>query len=85
MTTAEEYYELIKAAGPGQLFYLRKGKGEEEYVFDCVIVDTIKKTETINRLKRAMQEPGFIGFPGTAEFNKFIDELEPYDANSVKK
>lgn len=86
MTTAEEYYELIKdVESAGQLFYLRKGKGEEEYVFDCVIVDPIKKTETINRLKRATLEPGFIGFPGTPEFNKFLEELEPYVGKSDSK
>ncbi len=73
MTSAEEYYELIKDMGPGQLFYLTH-KGENEYLFECVIVDTIKKTETINRLKRAMLEPNFIGFPGTPEFNTFLEE-----------
>jgi hypothetical protein len=83
MTTPEEYYELIKDMGAaGQLFYLRKGKSDEEYVFDCVIVDTSKKTETINRLKRASIEEGFIGFPGTPEFTKFMDDLEPYVGSS---
>ena len=73
MTSAEDYYELIKDIGPGQLFYLTH-KENNEYLFECLIVDTIKKTETINRLKRAMLDPKFIGFPGTPEFNTFIEE-----------
>jgi len=73
-TTPEQYYELIKNGGSGQLFYLIEGKGKDEYVFDSVIVDTAKKDETINRLTRVSKLPGFIGFPGTYEFNKFIEE-----------
>lgn len=73
MTTPEEYYELVKDMGPGQLFYLTHGKEKDEYLFDCVIVDTSKREETINRLTRAAQSKGFIGFPGTPEFNEFID------------
>ena len=73
MTTPEEYYELVKDMGPGQLFYLTHGEKAEDCVFDYVVVDTHKKDETISRLTRVSQLPGFIGFPGTPEFNEFIE------------
>lgn len=83
MTSAEEYYDVVKEMGPGQLFYLVKGKEESDLIFDYVVVDTSKEAETINRLKRIMQLPGFIGFPGTPEFNAFIeDEVASSDNNS---
>ena len=75
MTSAEEYYELIKDMGSGQLFYLKHQK-DNEYVFESVILDTTKKTESINRLKRVVLDPKFIAFPGTPEFNAFVDEVD---------
>ena len=72
-TTAEEYYQAIKHRGQGQLFYLTH-KGGDEYVFESVIVDTTKQTETINRLKRVMLESNFIAFPGTPEMHAFMDD-----------
>ena len=75
MTTAESYYDLIKEAGSGQLFYLKHQK-DSEYVFDAVIIDTTKETESINRLRRVMMDPKFIAFPGTPEFDAFIEEVD---------
>lgn len=75
MTTAEEYYDAIKDNGSGQLFYLTR-KSPTEFVFEPVIIDTSKKTETINRLKRVMLDPNFIAFPGTPEMTAFMEEAE---------
>lgn len=73
MTTAEEYYEAIKNVGPGKLFYLTK-RNNEEFVFEFVVVDTTKKTETVNRLKRVMLDENFIAFPGTPEMMEFMQQ-----------
>jgi len=73
MTTADEYYDLIKDIGSGQLFYLTH-KGDNEYVFEGLIINTSKRTESINRLKRAMMDPKFVAFPGTPEMNTFLEE-----------
>lgn len=80
MTSAEEYYELIKDMGSGQLFYLKHQK-DNKYVFESVIIDTAKKTESINRLKRVVLDPKFIAFPGTPEFNAFLEEVDSSDNN----
>lgn len=75
MTTAEEYFDLLPDKGAGQLFYLTR-KNENEYILESVIIDTTKRTETINRLKRVMLQPNFIAFPGTPEMYAFMDETE---------
>jgi len=75
MTSAEEYYDLLPDKGSGQLFYLTR-KSENEYVLESVIIDTSKRIETINRLKRVMLQPNFIAFPGTPEMQAFVDEVE---------
>jgi hypothetical protein len=75
MTTAEAYYEAIAHMGAGSLYYLiRKDGSEVEFIFEPLIVDTNNKDQTINILKRAMQHPNFIAFPGTPEMITFIDE-----------
>jgi hypothetical protein len=77
-TSAEQYYEAICAdpAGiAGTLFYLKhKQDSSDEFVFEALNIDTKKKDLTIRILKRAMNEPGFVAFPGTQEFFNFINE-----------
>lgn len=84
MTTAEEYFDLIPDKGSGQLFFLTR-KSENEFVLESVIIDTTKKTETINRLKRVMLQSNFIAFPGTPEMQTFMDEVDEDVANSNNK
>lgn len=79
MTTAEEFYDVIQHVGAGTLYYLaRKGKSKTEFVFEPLIIDTKNKNLTINILKRAMEHPNFIAFPGTPEMNAFLDEDVAY-------
>jgi hypothetical protein len=74
MTTAEEFYEAIAHIGAGSLYYLtRKDGSSTEFVFEPLIIDTTKKELTINILKRAMQHPNFIAFPGTPEAYEFMN------------
>lgn len=73
MTTAEEFYEAIAHMGAGSLYYLTRKEGSKtEFVFEPLIVDTTNKGLTINILKRAMQHPNFIAFPGTPEAYEFM-------------
>jgi len=74
-TTAKEYYEALEDIGAGTLFYLKR-KGEEEYILEPLLIDTRNKDLCIKILHRAMEEPGFIAFPGTPEFENFIAEVE---------
>ena len=75
-TTAEAYYEALGAAA-GTLFYLtRKGESTEEYILEPLLVDTKNKDLTIKALQRVMDNPNFIGFPGTKEFTDFINEVD---------
>ncbi len=74
MTTAEEFYEAIAHMGAGSLYYLTQKDGSStEFVFEPLIIDTTKKELTINILKRAMQHPSFIAFPGTPEAYEFMN------------
>ena len=74
-TTAKEYYEAIGAAA-GTLFYLnRKNGSTEEYILEPLLVDTKNKDLTIKALQRVMDNPNFIGFPGTKEFTNFVNEV----------
>ena len=73
-TSAEEYYEAL-GDNAGTLFYLKRKKGSDtEFVFEALNIDTKKKDLTIRILKRAMEEPDFIAFPGTPEFFDFVNE-----------
>ena len=75
-TTAEEYYEAIKSAGAGTLYYLTSKKGsKDEFVFEPLVIDTKNKDLTIRILKRAMLEPNFIAFPGTLEMDQFANPV----------
>ena len=74
-TTAKEYYEALGAAA-GTLFYLnRKNGSTEEYILEPLLVDTKNKDLTIKALQRVMDNPDFIGFPGTKEFANFVNEV----------
>jgi hypothetical protein len=74
-TTAEEYYQALGAAA-GTLFYLnRKNESGEEYILEPLLVDTKNKDLTIKALQRVMDNPNFIGFPGTKEFANFVNEV----------
>ena len=76
-TTAEEYYEATKEVGAGTLYYLtKKIGGEEEYVFEPLVIDTTNKDLTIRILKRAMLQPNFIAFPGTIEMTLFVNSFD---------
>ena len=81
MTTAEDYFDMMPDRGAGQLFYLTR-KSESEFVLESVIIDTGKRVETINRLKRVMLQPNFIAFPGTPEMYAFMDETEVGDSEN---
>lgn len=73
-TTAELYYEALGEIA-GTLFYLKRKNGSKtEYVFEALNIDTKKKDLTIRILKRAMNDPDFIAFPGTSEFFEFVNE-----------
>ena len=74
-TTAKEYYDALGAAA-GTLFYLnRKDGSAEEYILEPLLVDTKNKDLTIKALQRVMDNPNFIGFPGTKEFTNFVNEV----------
>jgi hypothetical protein len=77
-TSAEQYYEALcmNANGiAGTLFYLKqKQDSSNEFVFEALNIDTKKKDLTIRILKRAMNDPGFVAFPGTQEFFNFVNE-----------
>lgn len=73
-TTAEQYYEAL-GDNAGTLFYLKRKQGSDaEFVFEALNIDTKKKDLTIRILKRAMNDPDFIAFPGTQEFYNFVNE-----------
>lgn len=75
MTTAEQFYEAISHMGAGSLYYLTRKEGSStEFVFEPLIIDTANKELTINILKRAMEHPNFIAFPGTPEAYEFMKE-----------
>lgn len=74
-TTANEYYEALGEVA-GTLFYLnRKDGSTEEYILEPLLIDTKNKDLTIKALQRVMDNPNFIGFPGTPEFTNFMDEI----------
>lgn len=74
-TTAEEYYQALGEIA-GTLFYLnRKNGSTEEYILEPLILDTKNKDLTIKALQRVMDNPDFIAFPGTQEFNNFMNEV----------
>ena len=74
-TTAEAYYEALGEVA-GTLFYLnRKDGSAEEYILEPLIIDTKNKDLTIKELQRIMDNPNFIAFPGTLEFNEFMNEV----------
>lgn len=74
-TTANEYYEALGEIA-GTLFYLRRKEGStEEYILEPLLIDTKNKDLTIKALQRVMNNPNFIGFPGTPEFRDFMDEV----------
>jgi hypothetical protein len=74
-TTAKEYYEALGEVA-GTLFYLnRKDGSTEEYILEPLILDTKNKDLTIKALQRVMDNPNFIAFPGTLEFNEFMNEV----------
>ena len=74
-TTAEAYYEALGEVA-GTLFYLnRKDGSAEEYILEHLIIDTKNKDLTIKALQRIMDNPNFIAFPGTLEFNEFMNEV----------
>ena len=74
-TTAEAYYEALGEVA-GTLFYLnRKDASAEEYILEPLIIDTKNKDLTIKALQRIMDNPNFIAFPGTLEFNEFMNEV----------
>ena len=74
-TTAEDYYEALGTAA-GTLFYLtRKAGSKEEFILEPLIIDTKNKELTIKALQRVMDGSNFIAFPGTLEFNNFINEV----------
>lgn len=73
-TTPEEYYKALGNLA-GTLFYLKRKQGSDtEFIFEALNIDTKKKDLTIRILKRAMEEPDFIAFPGTPEFFDFVNE-----------
>ena len=73
-TSAEDYYEALGDLA-GTLFYLKRKDGSKtEFVFEALNIDTKKRDLTIRILKRAMNDPSFIAFPGTPEFFEFVNE-----------
>lgn len=74
-TTAEAYYEALGEVA-GTLFYLnRKDGSAEEYILEPLIIDTKNRDLTVKALQRIMDNPNFIAFPGTLEFNEFMNEV----------
>jgi len=72
-TTAESFYEAIKHVGAGSLYYLTyKNDVESEFVFEPLVIDTKDRDLTIKILKRVMERPDFIAFPGTPEAYEFM-------------
>jgi hypothetical protein len=82
-TTAKDYYEALQDVGAGTLFYLKR-KGEEEYILEPLLIDTTNSDLCIKILHRAMEEPDFIAFPGTAEWQAFMEEVERVDNTNNK-
>lgn len=75
MTTAETFYEAIAHMGAGSLYYLtRKDGSKTEFIFEALLIDTKNKEQAINILKRAMEHPNFVAFPGTPEAYAFMNE-----------
>jgi hypothetical protein len=74
-TSAQTYYYALGDVA-GTLFYLnRKDGSTEEYILEPLLVDTKNKDLTIKALQRVMDNPDFIGFPGTKEFANFVNEV----------
>ena len=74
-TTASDYYEALGDVA-GTLFYLNRKEGStEEYILEPLLIDAKNKDLTIKALQRVMDNPNFIGFPGTPEFRDFMDEV----------
>ena len=85
-TTAESFYEWLDNVGAGTLYYLtRKSGSQNEYVLEPLIIDTKKKDLTIRILKRTMDHPDFIAFPGTPEMFAFMDEMGHVDSSDNLK
>ena len=81
-TTAEDYYKAL-GNNAGTLFYLKRKNGSKtEFVFEALNVDAKKKDLTIRILKRAMNDPDFVAFPGTPEFYDFVNEEVDSSKNS---
>lgn len=76
-TTADNFFEAIKHAGAGSLYYLKR-KNDTEFIFEHVIIDTKNKDLTLNILKRVMLDPDFVAFPGTPEAYEFINESSTF-------
>jgi hypothetical protein len=75
-TTAKEFYQAIKQAGAGSLYYLvRKKDKTDEFVFEPLVIDTKDEDLTIKILQRTMERPDFIAFPGTPEAYEFMNEV----------
>ncbi len=76
-TTAESFYEAIEHVGAGTIYYLtRKDSSSNEFIFEPLIIDTKNKELTTRILQRAMEQKGFIAFPGTPEMYEFLEETE---------
>ena len=74
-TTAEEYYQALGQIA-GTLFYLNRKEGsKEEYILEPLLIDTKNKDLAIKALQRIIDNPNFIGLPGTKEFTDFMDEV----------
>ena len=74
-TTAKEYYDALGEVA-GTLFYLNRKEGTtEEYILEPLLIDTKNEDLTIKALQRIMDNPNFIAFPGTIEFNNFMSEV----------
>ena len=74
-TTAKEYYDALGEVA-GTLFYLNRKEGTtEEYILEPLLIDTKNEDLTIKALQRVMDNPNFIAFPGTIEFNNFMSEV----------
>ncbi len=85
-TTAESFYEYISDTGAGTLYYLaRKSGSQNEFIFEPLIIDTKKKDLTIRILKRTMDHPDFVAFPGTPEMFAFMDEVGDVGSSDNKQ
>ena len=75
-TTAKDFYEAIKHAGAGSLYFLVRTKDKpDEFVFEPLVLDTKDENLTIKILQRTMERPDFIAFPGTPEAYEFMNEV----------